>query len=262
MFQRRACVISLFTLGLFGCTSVRHEKLEPLTVLRHQDVLRVIEPGAAKLDAHPTPTQGPEQGPKVRVKLAMFGVEPECLQQALGEGPQLLGAAIVPREQAARLCTEMASRDGDGVHVLSDTKLEVFAGNSACLALSNERAFVGAFEISTSATGAIADPRIDVAQEGILFRVDVGPIQAGEDIGFCFELTQCFLDRRFMERRVEVSSGLTPLTLQVPISIRDRLSAKTELRAEEAIVIGRMRLASEQDGRAMLAVLTAELASD
>jgi len=262
MFQRLLCIGSLIVLGLASCSSVRHEKLEPLTVLRQQELLRVVEPGSAKFEARWTPPELQSQGRRVRLGLQMFGVDPECLRQALGEGPELLGAVVVPREQATRLCEALKRRGEREVHGLSDSTLEVFAGDEACVSVGNERAFVGAFEISTTAAGAIADPRIDVAQEGILFHVEVEPLQGTEEIGFRFELTQSFLDHPFLRRNVGLQAGRVPVTLEIPIGLRDQLNARIRLRGDEAIVFACDRLVNDGNGRSMLAVLTADLVAD
>ena len=255
MSMRPLIGLTLLTLALLNaCASVRHERIEPLNALRSEPLQMVIEPTLPAMGTAFTTVS--RSGPRVSLSLELFALDERLAAQALWTGAGVHNATIVAREEAQRLCAQLAER---GTQQLADMQLEIFAGNAASTSLTKQTAYLGAFEVSSTDEQAIADPRIDIAVEGVLFNVTVARDPDAKAIEFSFELLQSVLDRPLAERKLSLMPGTSPVVLQTPSGLARTISARSTLNSAEALVFAATQLGGDQEGRAILAVITAEL---
>jgi hypothetical protein len=253
-------------LSLAACSSVHSPALQPLTVLRHENLLRVVEPSFAAMKATAIEAgweSGPRDSAKIGVSVELYGVDLLSLRQALGDGANLFSGAVVSRAEADGLKAALAERVATGACTqIHDAGLTIFAGGRANVLVVNQRAYISGFQISSTADVAIADPRIDIAEDGILLLVDVEPIGQANEIAFGFELLQSTLDRDFEERDIQLLPGLAPVTLQLPHGISCKTTGSSRLSSDEALVFTGSQHMPGGSSRAMLAILTVEVAQD
>lgn len=251
--------------ALSACASVSHDALTPVSVLRHENLRLVVERAAAGLRSATeaaTWTEAGAGGPLVTLTLKLYAIEPELLSAALARRGGGLVAVACPRADAQRLEQELARLGAQLVRELGvPTKLTQHSGQRSCISIAKQVAYIAAFEIVSTLESAIADPRIEVASEGVLFTADARHDAAAGSIAVDLELTVCDLERPLAEHHLEVFPGAAPVTIQAPTGISRRLSAHTDLAPDESFLFGGSALPVDGRGRVLIALLEAELSS-
>jgi hypothetical protein len=251
--------------SLAACASAPKAALTPLTVLRHERMRLAVEPepgGLPPADAL-APWSDPDAnaGPLVTLTLQLFAVDAELLDQALGDRAGALVAVACSRADARRLLEELERRGEPAVSLLhGPARWAQHSGESGSISVARQSAYVAGFHVDSAPDGSIADPRIDVATEGVLFTADARSDEASGSVAVELMLTVCELEHPFAEPREQLFADAVPVTIQLPAGIARRLSARTELGRDEALLFGGSSLPADERGRALLAFFEADAA--
>ena len=263
MLTRRLLPFAALALG--ACSAAPRDAFAPLQALRRENLKLVIEPdraGAHSPLANASWEPPQVEGPMVRLRLKRFGLEPALAERLFEGGAGGLFAFACSRDEAQRLRTELARLGEPRVtDLLGPAELTLHSGQRAYLSYASQTAYVGAYELTTTSEGAIADPRIDVALEGVLFDARATLDVAGGPTAVEFELVACDLERPFAQREVRMYS-LAPLTVQAPGGLTRRLSMQTALAGDEVLIFGGSSLPVDERGRALVALLEVEPAGE
>jgi hypothetical protein len=248
-----------------ACASAPRAVLAPVTVLRNESLRLVVEPEPGGLPAADaiTPWDDPEAGGAlVTLTLQLYAVEPAVLEGALSERGGSLFAVACSRADARRLQHDLEQRSEPSVETLQGpARLTQHSGEKSCISVSKQIAYVAGFHLDATPQGAIADPRIEVASEGVLFTADARRNEASGATAIELELTVCQLDHPFAEQQIPLIADALPVTIQLPSGISRRLSARTELGPDEAFLFGGSALPADVHGRALVAFLEADPAT-
>jgi hypothetical protein len=257
----RLAFIAVASLGA-ACASAPRSALAPVTVLRTENLRLAVEPepgGLPPTDAI-APWHDPDAGgPLITMTLRLYAVEPAILDEALSAHGGSLFAVACSRADARRLQHDLEQRSEPSVATLQGpARLTQHSGEKSCISVSKQIAYVAGFQLDATPQGAMADPRIEVASEGVLFTADARFDEASGAISIELELTVCQLDHPLAEQRIMLIADALPVTIQLPSGLTRRLTAQTALGPDEAFLFGGAALPAGDDGRALIAFLEAD----
>jgi type II secretory pathway component GspD/PulD (secretin) len=108
-----------------------------------------------------------------------------------------------------------AVEKSDRVELVTAPRLLVHSGERANVAVTNQFAYVSGYGVEIAQASAIADPQIDIIQEGAI--LDVRPVVSADRKFVKLELrpTLATLQQPILSRVVGVGNG-TPVTIQFP----------------------------------------------
>jgi hypothetical protein len=239
-----------------GCATVSHDAVSPVDVHRREEVRLVVEPqsaGLADAEYHADPVA--PGTPMSTLRLELYFADVDAIEDALGDRSGSLTGVVCSRAEADRLCDELTRAGAERpLDLPRASTLQLFDGQRGSIAVMNQTAYVAGFEVVQHDDQAIADPRIDVAQDGVLLTAVMRGVASGAH-SIDLELTVCELERPFEERTIELFHRSVPVTVQLPRAILRRLSLASQLAPDEALVFGGAALHSTRDGKALIAVL-------
>jgi hypothetical protein len=179
---------------------------------------------------------------------------PRAAAERLFDGaPRELGGWRVERQGAETRLAELV--DSGIAESVADSRMCVFAGQSAFISVLNQIAFISSFEVEKSADTLIADPVVGVLQDGIL--ACLRPTRATDGtLSLALELSMTDVELPIQDAEVRIPGSVHPVTLQLPIASRQVLRTTFGLTPGECAVLS--GLAPADPGRRLLAFVTAE----
>jgi hypothetical protein len=258
-----SCRLTLAALtALCGCASAPRAELAPLTVLRHESLRLVVEPepgGLPPAEAIAPWDDSDSAGPLVTLTLQLYAVEPDLVDEVLAERGGSLFAVACSRADVRRLQQDLEQRGEPAVEMLQGpARLTQPSGERSSISMTKQNAYVAGFHVDASPHGSMADPRIAVASEGVLFTADARRDEASGATSIELELTVCRLEHPFAEQRVLLVPFAEPVTIQLPSGFSRHLTARTALGSDEALLFGGPALPADAEGRALIAILQAD----
>lgn len=210
-------------------------RVQPLREARSQDLRYVVEMTSPELrvEARGLAEETEDAAQRFTVRVRVYGLDPRLAAQALGPAGQGLVGRVAARAEVLRLEEELVAAGADQ---LQAPTLTVAEGRTGSLSLEKELAYVSAFEVESRGETSIADPRVDVAREGLALAAR--PTLEGEAVRLDLELVSTELERPLGQRQVDVAGSGLPVEIQVPLAITRTLATEAVLRRDEALVLG------------------------
>lgn len=228
--------LAFLSLSLASCVASRPE-VAPPEFLRPVGLTVWVEP---KVGAFETPTASvAEEGRQVDLELALHLVEPRVLE-TLGSqrGVRVFSATACPEKDVERWLGELHAQGELQALKSSDTLLQLAGGRSGFVQHVKHVAYIRAFEMQQEADSAIADPQIDVVDEGVSLRASGARSADGSATDVDLELSVALLDRPLRERNVNLLSGVgVPVTVQAPTGWTWTLHTAEPLAPGEALLV-------------------------
>jgi hypothetical protein len=162
-------------------------------------------------------------------------------------------ALVVHRAAAERLVDQMVA---DGLaREINTPRVAARAGMVASISVINEIAYLESFRVDATDDVLIADPNVGVAQDGMQLSVLPTPFDAGDSIDLSIELVAASLARPIEAIQARIPGSATPVTLQTPVTMSQRLATVVRLGADDALVLG--GLAGEAPDEFVFALVSA-----
>lgn len=250
----------LLLLPLFssGCLSVTRNALAPVHALRYEPLRCVVTAGGNvvlpdSVDAGPADGVA---GPIVTLTMNLYAVDIDLAAHLMGAQMNGLAAIVSSRADAEILRDQLApSGTSRAEQISGPTALTLHSGQLGAVALINQTAYIRAFELTANADGAMVDPEVGVANDGlrILARVDHDTETRSNTVDL--ELWISRLDRPFQSIELPFGGHFTSLTLQVPSGVLRHLTTKSVLGPDESLIFGGAALPVFDSKRALLVVL-------
>lgn len=139
------------------------------------------------------------------------------------------------------------------VEMVAAPRLATMDGQRGSVSILSQRAYVSDYEVFHIDEDWIADPVIDVLQDGIMVDVTAKVLEGERvDLDATVEISE-FL--RFDDERIEIDPSMEPVTIQMPRMRTMRFAQNTVLADGGSILVGRT---GEPDGREIWVLLRAQ----
>lgn len=204
-----------------------------------------------------------EAGPLVDMACRLVSMPIEDARTFLGRVPGGGTAWIVDLAEARALFESDSFRERSS-HVNS-ARLTFHAGEEGEVRLIREIAYVSSYELEWTGESALADPVIEVAQEGVLLRAraeipqDSGENGAPPAVALELNLALSEIAEPFPQSRVELPGSFSPVTIQQPVAATQRLDARATLRESDALLL--FALSPDRPGELVLVLVAAHAPS-
>ena len=141
---------------------------------------------------------------------------------------------------------------------MSDSRLGVFAERTSYIAVANQIAFISSFEVEKSGDVLVADPVVDVLQDGVVARVRVSPAAPAANGALELEIALAMTDveHPIQDAEAHIPGSAVPVKLQLPIACRQELRSTFALASDECAVLS--GLATSDPERRLLAFVRAQ----
>jgi len=225
----------------------------PLAVLRPVDLTLNVEPTLAPLQL--ADGMSAEAADGVALELSLYAVKPSALE-ALSEerGSSPVCSSACSSDEVAKWLAALRASGELLTASIGDSRTILVAGNqSGHVHQLKRRAYIKGFELVRRGDALVADPQIDVVDEGLMLTAkserDVAAGKTAVDV----ELRMVVLDHPLRERTLRVVKHGAPVTVQSPTGLTWTLRTSDALAEDEALVLTGFVAASQ--GPAFVAVL-------
>lgn len=236
--MRPSTLASLCTLALAaslascGTTTPRTEaRLERIADVSLEHVGRVAPVSwLNELDkALPAPRPHAAAPPTRNLRFTLYTLDPKAAPALLSTLPGLTVDGFTVDAEQAGAALERATADGVADKVTS-SDIALQDQSRGLFSVIGQTAYVSSFELLSQRRAFVADPEIEVAQDGLT--VDVHT--AGDTVKVT--LTSSHLERPIPVVSATTSFG-TPLRLQVPMFVNERLTTEAEVPLGQALFL-------------------------
>ena len=224
------------SLLLASCVASRPE-VAPPQFLRPVEVTVTVEPKVGTFEA-PRATVV-EEVRQVDLELALHVVQPRVLEALKSQrGVRVFSATACPEQDVERWLAELHAQGELQALKSDDTLLQLAGGRSGFVEHVKHVAYIRAFEMQQNSDSAIADPQIDIVDEGVCLRASGALAADGAATDVDLELRLAVLDRPLRERKVNLlTHGAVPVTVQAPTGWTWTLHTAEPLAPGEALLV-------------------------
>ena len=138
---------------------------------------------------------------------------------------------------------ELDGRRIAALNLTSAPRLSVMEGQSGTITILNQVAYISGFELSGKESTRIADPVIDVMQEGIVLGLRA---QSSDEKRMDLSLDLALVDLVKPIQTQEISLGGAPVTIQTPVVYTQRMKGQGNVAESKVLVLTGM--ADREDG--------------
>jgi hypothetical protein len=176
--------------------------------------------------------------PAWMIQVSVFDTSQQGVHRLIGESAMTennqLSGGVVSLEEMKRTLGAMV--DAGDAALINEPRLVVFEGSRASMTVANQTAFIDHFDFERTPTSILMDPEIGVFMSGLL--IDMVPQGRNDDgkLELEFHLT---LSELIEMNEVESSYpfGGAPLTIQVPVFMRQDLNGLLTMSEDQAVVL-------------------------
>ncbi len=170
------------------------------------------------------------EGEGFQYSVTVYTVDRDAARSVLGL-PSLGPAALQVDRSAARSALDRLEELGlaDPLH---EAPIELVAGKTSQMYVINQTAYVAGFDLESARDAYLADPRVEVANDGVQVKLET----AANGAAVATEMTIARL-RKPMPR-ISVAGPGAPVTFQLPVFVNDRLRVTTPIADGQAAVLG------------------------
>lgn len=145
-----------------------------------------------------------------------------------------LTRVLAPGKATTSFVAELLEREG--VTTVVDQKVLVQPLHVAHMATINQTAYVRDYEVEVTADAVIADPIVDVIQDGIVVQAAVSPLENGK-LGVSLDATVTDLERPIPKIDTILPGTKHEVTIQLPSLQSTQLEAAVELEADHIVIM-------------------------
>lgn len=205
-----------------------------------------VGPASSEFETPPLESTGDDDPSRPIVSIAArFALLDESARQRVGLDGQARMRLLDP---AARYAIE-AVFDGPNATLLTAPRLNVFDEQAGTITIGEQRAFVGAYEVTADGEARIADPVIDAARFGTTLHVR--PTVAADGIDLDLEVRRS----RLIEMSVHEARVLDQtVTVEAPLTHTERVSGRSPRLADPATIL--VEGFETEDGGTLVVLLT------
>lgn len=224
------------SLFLASCVALAPE-VAPPQFLRPVELTVMVEPKVGMFEAPAASVV--EEGRRVDLELALHLVEPRVLEALKSQrGVRVFSATACPEQDVERWLGELHAQGELQSLKADDTLLSLAGGRPGFVQHVKHLAYIRAFEMRQNSDSAIADPQIDVVDEGVSLRASGALAADGSATDVDLELCFAVLDRPLRERKVNLlTHGAVPVTVQAPTGWTWTLHTAEPLAPGEALLV-------------------------
>ena len=166
-------------------------------------------------------------------------------EEIFGKRAQVIGAWSMPADE---LTLERMSK----LEVVSAPRLMVFEGQNGVITIVNQVSYISGFEIEGKADQRIADPVIDVVQDGLMLGLRATSGDATH-MNLQLDLTLADLVRPIKTQTVQL--GGAGVTIQTPVVYIQRMKAQGKVSQDKVLVLTGM---TKRDGSIYVVLITGQ----
>ena len=166
----------------------------------------------------------------------IYEIDKDSLSELFGSPQGWLRADRVDRARAEALFSELGARLYQNPFL--SPKLTLRRGDRGYITVSNEVAFIESFELRPTGHTTLGDPKVGVARDGFGVEIESSEGDAQAPCEFNFRLSLAQLQRPIQEATSRLPGLHTPMTVQTPIFATQQVELKTELREQDALLVG------------------------
>lgn len=159
------------------------------------------------------------------------------------EDARFLTQVLAPGENTDAFLRALAEREG--VRSIHSQRLALLPLNVGSLAVTNQTSYISDFDVSVADNAFIADPIVDVIQDGILVRSAVAPLENGL-LGVAIDAHIAELQLPIETRDVKVPGTTTAMTIQLPNLRSTDIESAVEMAPGHIVVLAPPPLAGER----------------
>jgi len=165
------------------------------------------------------------------------------------EEPNYLTRVLAPGARTNAFLRELVKNTE--VEVITTQKLHVLPLRTAHMATVNQTAYIRDFDLKVAKDAIIADPIVDVVQDGVVLEVAVSLLENGR-LGVSIDAIVTDLQRPIPRVETKLPGIELPVTIQLPSLKSTQIEAAVELEANHVVVMAPPPLA----GKRILFVVT------
>lgn len=248
-------------LALSACASTASRVASPLVAGEHQDARLVVETQSSGFEP-PVYRSGADDPslPTISVHTRLLAVDPRLAERILGERADVLVSLVADRARVSAALDELSAAGKlDAGNELQNVTLTLRDGGEGIVTVTRQEAYVSSYELVVSEQNAIADPRVEVINDGLLLNVRASTDPEDGSIALDLELTLTELEHPLAQREIRLSAS-APVTIQTPECLVRELKTGARLGVDGVLVIGGASLPVDED-RVLVAFVTAEAAA-
>jgi hypothetical protein len=174
--------------------------------------------------------------PLVRVSCTILRARSADVRAALGTPGERLFALSLERAERDRLLAWLS--EAPEAELISAPELVLHDGQRGHLSVLNQVAYVAAFEVAQDAGIAVADPQVDVAQEGLVVATRPRLSSDGARVALEIELIDASLERPLRFEELRLPGGAAPVQVQRPSCLTQRLATRADLALGASLALG------------------------
>lgn len=234
-----------------GCSTTRLA-LEPIEGLRQLPLSYRTSWEQSALEAGSAAPAAADNSAATRVRVRFVNLSSAESEAMLGSPGARPVALEVKLQDVEGLFAAMQAQGSK--RVFESSTLAIAPDQPGELRVASQCAYIAAFQLSQTPEQAIADPIIEVTEDGCLLRLFARPSSEAGTLELSVDLALCELERPIQQREIVLAGGLSPLTVQVPANFKQRIQTDASLSGERALVIA--GIPAREAGQTLMVVLT------
>lgn len=158
---------------------------------------------------------------------------------------------LAPGDKTTKFIRELYRTEG--AEDLTQQRLSVRPLEVAQMAVINQTAYVKDFDVEIAQGQFIADPIVDVVQDGIKTETAVSPLESGR-LGVSLETVVSELARPIPTFTTQLGAGTAPVTIQLPSVSSTKIEAAVEIEGDQIVLMAPPPL----NGKRFIFIVTVE----
>jgi hypothetical protein len=226
----------LFTACVGTSESGLHFDLEPLHSLENVDLAYEGSLSSRGLPTSTVTLAVGGEGERVAMHCEIFATSTETVAALHAEEGVQLRAVRVEIEALEALREALLSK-GLGRRAMS-SEVHLGRGGDGYIAVTDEVAYVGSFELRNIGTSSIGDPSVGYAQDGFLLELRSEDGEPGTPCKLEIDLHFAELMRPLAETRAKLPGSPQEVTIQMPVFTLQKLHVAIEFVEDTALLVG------------------------
>lgn len=220
----------LAVVALLACGCATQKVSEPVTLEVLPDFSVSYSGG---LNANAT-TDMPEYAQPEEKSDTAYMLEVRILRCESEQAETVFGARAHTIGAWSMDASELADSGVAGLNLISAPRLSVMEGQSGTITILNQVAYISGFELSGKDDTRIADPVIDVMQEGIVLGLRAQSVDA-DRMNLSLDLALVDLVKPIQTQ--QISLGGAPVTIQTPVVYTQRMKGQGKVAESNVLVL-------------------------
>lgn len=225
-----AAVLAVVSVLACGCATQQKSAAVKLEVLPEFELDYRGEIGDAVDITKDMPEYTPAEGEPEWV----YNIEVRLLRGSLANAEALFGDSVHRVGAWSVDDGEISDAGPGGMTVVSAPRLSIFERQQGTISITNQVAYISAFQIRSAEATRVADPVVDVLNTGIVLSLKASG-GSKTHMRLELDLTMSAVVRPMETQEVQVFGA--PMTIQLPVMYTQRLKAQGEVSESRTLVL-------------------------